>query len=321
MSIDLDIIWKQFDELTVKSKEYNNENNKKCLCEEQELIYTDCSDIVCNNCGLVLENFNISNDAEWRTFKDDNGFNDGGNRVGMPVDTLMPKMSMSTVIGGPNSRMRNLNMWMSMPYDERVILNIKYNLIRITTLNNLPSFLISDTLHKYKNFYTSKNKLNNNNYRGKHKTGLISVCFYYSCRNRNLNISIPYICNYFEIDKPIFSKCCKIYDEIIKSHDNTIINSFELLERFSNILNLSFHVKKLAKNIVISCENLNIFPTNTVQSLISGVLYFINTEMSLNLNKKIIASTCDVSDMTVIKIFKILKINRLTIFNYIKENK
>lgn len=323
MSIDLDLVWKQFD--NIKLEEYNEKEKskppQKCLCENQSIIEYD-NTLLCENCGLIMENTNISDEAEWRSFADDNGFKDDGNRVGMPVDSLTPVSGMSTMISGNNTKLQNLNMWISVPYDEKVIFSLRTKLSNIVTLNNLPVFLISTTLHLYKSLCNIKDHNKNHFfYRGKNKDGIISVCFYYATRHNDISLSSSYISSIFGINKKTFSKCCRMYNELIKNDcDNTVIDQYDLLDRYGNILNLSFHIKKLSKKIIRACISLNMFNNTSPQTLISGVIYFISQEMELNIDKRSLKKVCDISEMTMIKTTKVLIKNKIKIFNFIKHD-
>lgn len=315
---DLNSIWKnveQYENQELLEKENRKQKNIKCLCEETPEIVERNGDLICDNCGLIMQTFNISLEAEWRNFNNENGMDNSGERVGNPVDNLIPQTSMSTIMSGGNTRMKNLNMWLSIPYKEKILLNIRARVTQVVNNNKMSTYLISQTVKLYNKF----SSINENCFRGKNREAFICVCFYYA--SKDLNFSIPYICSCFGVDKNIFSKCCKIYNECMVNCDNTNINSQELLDRFANQLNISFHIKKLAKSILLACERLSIFPTAGIQTLISAVLYFVNTEMQLNMNKDDIANVCNVSQTSMIKFCKAMAKEKIKIFNYVKANK
>lgn len=323
----LEQIWKDLDNF---NNDFNDNNKNKiiyhCDCnltdEDQDVIELDDT-ILCKNCGIIFENRLISNKAEWRTFNDENGINDTGNRCGQAMDPLAPVNSMSGVIFG-NSRIAKINMWISLPYEERVIYQLKNKINSLIATHRLPKCITTQTLTLYKKF-TDKSSNDQeivNLYRGKNKDGILAVCFYYSSKSSNLNLSSSYICDIFNINKKIFSKCCKIYNEFINNKcDNKIDNIIDLSDRYTIKLNLSFHLQKLCKNIIDTSIKLNLLTGISPQGVISGVIYFINKEMLLNLEKNNISSICDISENTMIKIYKIILSNKNKIFNFIKQEK
>lgn len=317
----IDNIWKDLDSQLYQDKPIIN-TFKKCFCEDislQQIIHLQCES-VCENCGFVIEENRISDDAEWRCFNNENGFNDNGNRCGAQIDTLAPIHSMATIIAG-NSRLAKRQLWNSLPYNERVLYQIKNELNVIVSLHNFPSFLTKSTLLLYKKFSNKEDlvKENVNSYRGNNKNAVVAVCFYYATKYHNLTINSELICNIFSIKNQKFSKYCKIYNEYVQYYDNSIYSVSDLCERYANTLNLAFNIQKLCKNIIKSCDLLDIVNYMSPQSIISGVIYFINCEMAIGLSKNVISSTCNVSINTITKTYKKISINKQKIFNKIKD--
>lgn len=317
----LDNIWKDHDSQLSTEKPVK-QSFQKCFCEDladQKIIYLQC-ETVCANCGLVLEDNSISDEAEWRCFNNENGFNDNGNRCGVEIDSLAPIHSFSTVISG-NSKLAKRQLWNSLPYNERVLYQIKNELNTLISLHNFPPVLTRTTLLLYKKFINKEDKIkeNINSYRGNNKNAVLAVCFYYSAKYYNLNINSTIICTLFDIKKQKFSKYCKLYNESVQYCDNSIHNITDLYERYANKLDLAFNVQKLCKNIIKSCEMLNIINDMSPQSVISGVIYFVNCEMMLGMSKNDIISTCDISGNTIMKTYKKLVTNKQQIFNNIKN--
>ena len=66
-----------------------------------ELVFDhSAGDVVCSECGLVLESRSVDETSEWRTFADDSGDHDPV-RVGEPVNPLLSGGGLSTVISMP----------------------------------------------------------------------------------------------------------------------------------------------------------------------------------------------------------------------------
>lgn len=312
--ISLDEIWNTVE--SMKPKECIVQEGCK-WCGNLNILELDCY-TVCNECGSILEDLSISTEAEWRSFNNENGINDSGNRCGNEIDTLAPIHSMATVIAG-NSKLAKRQLWSSLPYNERVLYELKNNLNIIIASNNLPGSLCKNTLILYKKFTNKENLTSNkddmNLFRGNNKNTLVAVCFYYAAKFYNLNLSSAYICNIFNIKPQKFSKYCKIYNEILGNQcDNTVNDIGNLCERYAIKLNLSWNIQKLCKKILQACTELNLMSELAPQSVISGVIYFINIEMNLQLSKNDIFNACDISENTMIKSYKILASKKQEIF-------
>lgn len=325
-NIDYLKIWEDLD-LTLKIDDdhiiYENKIIFTCDCDINNQDIIDNSNIiVCQNCGVVINDQVISKEAEWRSFNNEDGFNDNGNRCGQACDDLAPINSMATIIQG-NSKLAKKHMWLSLPYKERVLYDLKNKINSILTLNNIPLYLSSTSLLLYKKFNNIHSSNDNHLFRKGNKDGVLAVCFYYAAKMNNLNITSTYICKIFKIDKKIFSKCCKIYNEFMNNKcDNKIFDVVDLIDRYTISLNLSFHIQKLCKNIIKVCtQQLTLLLNMSPQGIISGIIYFVSCEMNLNIKKNNIYSICDISENTMLKTYKVVKNNKNIIFNLIKNGK
>ena len=72
-------------------------------CKKNTEVVFDHSagDMLCSECGLVLESHSIDETSEWRTFANESGDNDPV-RVGGPSNPLLTDGGLSTVIAKPN---------------------------------------------------------------------------------------------------------------------------------------------------------------------------------------------------------------------------
>lgn len=321
--------WEDFENsLSYDKKDFKNENNKpivpfNCDCENEQNVITINNVLLCSECGLVFEDRIISDEAEWRSFQTDEGFKDGGNRCGQASNPLAPVHSIGTFMGG-NSNMSKRNFWMSLPYEEKVLFDLKKRLNQLVTLNNLPENLVNSTLLCYKKFKELNLKdemTKTKSFRKKNKDGVIAVCFYYVAKSsNNLKITSDYICKIFDINTKIFSKYCKIYNEFMKNNcDNDVIDNYDLAERYTVELNLSFNIQKLCKKIISVINDINLLPSVCPQAIIGSVIHFINIQMNLGLDKKAISFICNIGQNTIIKVYKIIDENKDGIFDLIKQ--
>jgi len=331
MTSSLDNVWGDFEKSLYEIKTTNTQTKKdeyncECVFLNNEPNITVINNVLlCENCGIVFEDRIISDEAEWRTFNNDEGrgFNDYGNRCGMVSNPLAPNHSMSTVISG-NSNMAKRQFWLSLPYEEKVLFDLKKKLNSIFILNNIPNNYINSTLLAYKKFKDNNIDSCNNkkSFRKKNKDAVIAVCFYYVAKSSSINISSEQVCKIFELDNKTFSKYCKIYNESISNVcDNDIFSAVELADRYIINLELSFNIQKLCKKIISACVDLELFYNTCPQGIIAGVIYFINLEMNLSRTKKEISKVCDIGENTILRIYKVICENKIEIFNKVKKIK
>lgn len=91
----------------------------KVVCPEchratEVVVDHAAGDMVCSECGLVLEAHSIDETSEWRTFSNESSSNDPV-RVGGPSNPLLTDGGMSTIITKPNGAqgdfMSSLGRW------------------------------------------------------------------------------------------------------------------------------------------------------------------------------------------------------------------
>jgi transcription initiation factor TFIIIB Brf1 subunit/transcription initiation factor TFIIB len=301
-------------------KFYKDKDKNFCHCGNQEELITNES-IVCINCGFVLDNTILSDEKEWGSFgNEDNNTGVDGNRCGGPVDDLIPKMSLSTMISG-NGNIQRLNMWLSMSYDEKVMMDLRKRISNIVIVNSLPVGVTKETMILFKKLINSKNsKGKEMSYRGKIRDGLIATCLYHSCKEFNCNLLASSLTKMFEISNKILGKCSRIFIETIgKNNDKDVTTSIDFAPRFCNKLGLSFKIQKLCIKLIRACEYMNFLNNISPQTLVSSIIQFISIEMALNIKIKSIAEECGTSITTITKTTKKISKNKIMLFNIVQQ--
>ena len=177
-----DDIWNIMDDL--KEEEYVKENGERdtnivCSCGCSEFIVEDAMQI-CSKCSSICSKV-IDNTAEWRYYGNDSK-SDDPSRCGLPTNSLLPKSSLGSMIGGNKygsnydiRRIRKFIAWNSMPYNERTLWLVFDILTSNSLSNGIPQKVVDDAKVLYKN--ASEKKIS----RGDNKEGLIASCIYHSC--------------------------------------------------------------------------------------------------------------------------------------------
>lgn len=317
MEIESDI-WGQFDKLMIREniQSSNHKDNHVCINIERNAT------IVCIECGLVSDTQIISYEPETSYYNngDDGSFKSNPDRCGAPIDPLFPNNSLNTCISG-NTKLSVLHVWQSQSSEEKILYNIKKYISNIIIRYNIPDRIINDSLYIYKDFYKT---IDNKIHRGAVRTGFISVCVYYACNNENNRyyLSSTKICEMFNINNIIFSKCMKFFNENVKyiPNNNYVYNVSDFVSNYCNTLKLSFNIQKLCKNIIDAISKLDLLPKSNPNSIISSIIYFINIEMNISINIEKISLVCNTSIFTIQKNYNIILKNKKQIFNIIKNN-
>lgn len=337
--MNTDEIWRQFNQLKIEEKQIKNnededeEDDLQCYCKSsnaENFIETADGDLVCNNCGKILQSRVISHEAEWRNFDNDMssfGISKDNNRCGSSQDAIFPVYSQKTYIRG-NTKLSQMHSWLSFSYEEKKIYQIKLKINSLIIENNYSLSLCSPTINLYKQF-SDLNKTDTNyvNFRGINNDSILAVCFYYATINLGLNISTDMISRIFKVPTKNFNKGYQIYNETINVKNissvlnNDITDISRLFETYLNKLEISFIVQKLCKNIMdVSCD-LGIFTNMSYRSIIASIIHFVVIELNLNIDKKDICILCQISSATIIKGYNILLKKKTLIFSLIKEKK
>jgi len=177
--------------------------------------------------------------------------------------------------------------------------------------HDIPKSIIEDTLYRIKDLFGEKSV-----YRGRIYKGLICSCFYYSCKKAGFNIQLNTILKIFSCDTKTFNKCCRIYAEHCNV-DNTIREKDDITRAFGN-LNMNSKLLVCAKKVLKAGIVLHYITSVSPQGRIGGVIFFLETKLSLGISLETICKLTDISKPTILKVSKILLKNELEIYNYIK---
>ena len=305
-----DDIWSIMNGLKEELKNEGQEETKEgeseiiCACGSRETVVDDCMQL-CAKCSSIIGKV-IDNTAEWRFYGGDSK-SDDPSRCGLPINTLLPKSSLGSMIGGSkyNSNydiriIRRYQMWNAMPYNERTLWNVFDKLTNIAVTNGIPQKIIDDAKVLYKK--ASEKKIS----RGDNKEGLIASCIYHACLMNNLPRSSKEIAKMFDIDPVILNKGNSRFQTLLQI--NVISSSaLDFISRYCSILDMKMTDIENCKKLVKFLEDNEIMSDNSPTSSCASILYYYSTKNNLGYNKKQFAEVCNVSEVTVIKGFKLLE--------------
>ena len=279
------------------------DNNQICSCGSTEVVIDDCMQL-CAKCSSIIGKV-IDNTAEWRFYGGDSK-SDDPSRCGLPINNLLPKSSLSSMIGGNkysgnnNIRIiRKYQMWNAMPYNERTLWNVFEKLTGISLTNGIPQKIIDDAKVLYKR--ASEKKIS----RGDNKEGLIASCIYHACLMNNHPRSSKEIAKMFDINPVTLNKGNSRFQTLLQI--NVVSSSpSDFISRYCSILDMKMEDIDNCKKLVKFLEENEIMSDNSPTSSCAAILFYYSSKKNLGYNKKQFAEVCNVSEVTVIKGYKLL---------------
>lgn len=289
-----------------------------CSCGSKLIIVEDCMQI-CGDCSSIIGKV-IDNTAEWRYYGSDSK-SDDPSRCGLPTNSLLPKSSLGSMIGGNKfgnnfdiRRIRQYQMWNAMPYNERTLWNVFDKLTGVSLSNGIPQKIIDDAKVLYKK--ASEKKIS----RGNNKQGLIASCIYHACLMNNLPRSSKEIAKMFDIDPIVLNKGNSRFQTLLQINVSSS-SPLDFISRYCSTLDMKMEDIENCKLLAKFLDESEIMSDNSPTSSCASILYYYSKKKNLGITKKQFSDVCQVSEVTVEKGYKFLEIyekhinKNLKIFN------
>lgn len=314
-------IWKDFSSLKEEEPPINTseEDDSKCFCDNQKITVNDYF-YVCENCGKVLKDDYINT----QIFFKDNGYIQPDIEVNKT--NIFNSFHLSTTISyGYDKKTINLIKLQSIVNRSNIsnkdtcIYKVKKTIEKAVYELELKNQVVETALCKFKAVDSSGIIK-----RGKNRKALVSVCIYLACKEMNFDIIQEKISKYFKVDNHTFQKMYLHYLENTKEQGKKrlLINkdmSAYLSDILCSINVKDFKIEKLAVKILQVIQESKEYSSYNTCVLIAGLIKFIDYELELCLDLKHLASKCNVSNVSMDKVYKQIVIDKVKIFNCLKE--
>ncbi len=252
-------------------------------------------EILCSNCGLVLQEKELDySNFEKRMFSKQDQIAKA--RTGTPISTLLPDLSLCTVINKSDilnsdlKRAVKINSHLS--WEKHNWLMAATELKRISSALSLPDHIKNATFKLYKK--TFKTHL----LKGRSIYGMISACVYYICKEYDVPRTLHDVMKETAVDFEKVKKCYKILINKLnlKTHG---VNPVLLIPKFIADLHLNPDVEK--KSIHALQTYLKNQPHTGVnpKGLCAGAIYLICKIKNLRINQRTIAKVVGVTEITL----------------------
>ncbi|CAJ0760005.1 10540_t:CDS:2 [Entrophospora sp. SA101] len=273
-SINNDKVFRPDLNIKLACSQCNNQRPK--IIEE----YTS-GDLVCGDCGLVLEDRIIDTSSEWRNFANNDEGNNDPSRVGALVfdgeqldATIISKTnsytSSSKFASDDQSFSRKTNL-------SKIQANMNKDSLRqpFKEIDSMCSLLdlkkdVSDTSKQlYKRIVDEKLFRSR-----KDKNYVFATCIYIACRIKKVGRTMLEISSATQVLKTEIVKCFSVLTKTFELNLG-VMTSEDLITRFCNRLQLSPEITKISLDVSKQAESLGHFTGRTQTTIAAGCIYFV----------------------------------------------
>jgi transcription initiation factor TFIIB len=320
-----DDVWKMYQQATdLRQNTFEQTTTEhdrvceRCGCDVTEDTINGI--LVCTSCGVIKEDYLIDTHSEC-TFTSNQGENDtkkDASRCGIPINPLLEKSSMSTMIFSSRKYhfMCRLHNQMSMDYVERSRYHVFENIAKMGgDIGNLSPVIINQAKCYYKSI--SERKLS----RGLIRKGLIACCLMYACKALNVPRSIKEISQITNVPVTTLNKTSKLFMKLMGEELQTAqgldtrfeyTDSTHLINRYCNLLHLSD--KKIENRLIREVRLIDthmkeqgILDCKTPTAIISGIILYAAGRLNIVVSKTEVSNIFQVSVVTINKIVKMIE--------------
>ena len=253
-----------------------------CISHPNAYLVSDwaAGDVICTDCGLVVQDRVIDVSSEWRTFSDDNHLSVDKSRVGS-----IENKNIETAI-------------------EKKANSIFLDYISRLNLDQSVKNLAQGVFHKI-----IKADLN----KGYKNEKIVAVCIYIACRQSNSPRTFKEIAAASESSEISIQKCYIALVKGLKKIDSSFhvpLASFnEHIIKFCTKLKLNIKVEQLSKKILDECNGVARLRSKKPQSLVAASIYIATDLIGLNKAINEISQVTCVAASTIKSTCKIIKNN------------
>jgi transcription initiation factor TFIIB len=311
-------------------QEFKTDLNRIVICKDCKTFppnlveeFSD-GDLVCGDCGLVLDNHLIDTRSEWRTFANDDQGNDDPSRVGDSVNPLLNGSQLETSIAFSESRMgRDLNRTQNKTQQDKgtkSLLAAYKQIGSYVDAFNLGKNVADSAKHIYK-MVDDERFL-----KGKSPDAVIAGSIFIACRQAGVPRTFREIYNLTNVSKKEIGRVFKALENFLKEHEkkNATQKNFltgvtnyqtnsstipqDLVARFTSQLGFraSQKIENVSKHLAERTSNVPELAGRSPLSIAAACIYMAAHLIGEGRNSKEIANVSGVSDGTIKTAYRFL---------------
>lgn len=303
------LLWQQFDQLKMETETVFVNDTYICPCGGVKLFsHGDLP--VCTTCGRVDDYF-LSEDAEWASGIDNDGEVTDGSRVGAPVDLdlfsdkwgsgcMISTIHQSTAV----KKMARISFHSSMNHKDRALFHAYAEFDRVKVKLGISDAIIRIAKVKYREI-TEKQLT-----RGAVRTGVKANCVLNACKEMNVPRTTKEIADAFNISTHDMGRTSAVVATDVNECKVTMPR--DVVNRILNKLDLGDDLKSVRRKIYHLCDAAAECPKlmgKTPNGVASAIIFTVFSQegISSRITKQMICEVSDVSVPTLNKIEAILK--------------
>jgi len=293
--------------MAIKTK--NNELLNLCPeCGGSIIPLISTGDVVCNQCGLVIDEKNVDFSHNGRRAYT-NQEKISREQTGAPISILLPDMGLSTVIDKSkiiNPDLKRAAKWNTrITWQKRNLLIASTELKRISTILNLPNYVKEDAMRLYIEAF--KKKL----LRGRSINAMVAACLYLACRRKKLPRTLQEILNEAAVNsKDVRRSYTILIRELKLNPPSTNLVSF--IPKYMTDLGLNSEVEQLTTKILNAYRSKFSISGKDPKGLCAGAIYLACKLKNKEVTQQQIVQAIGVTEVTLRSRYKELK-NKLKI--------
>lgn len=294
-------------------------------CGENNLIIDDSrGEIVCNSCGLVINQRIIDSGPEWRAFSSEEANRKA--RVGAPTTLTLHDKGLSTMIGWRNKDAFGKNITPKMKADvyrlrkwhvrtrtnKSIDRNLAYamnELDRFSSQLNMSKELKESAAHIYRKMVL-KNLI-----RGRSIEAMLIASIYAACRINCVPKTIDDFIEFASVDKKKIARCYRLILSELKISIK-VSSPINFIPRFCAELNLSGSTQNRAAEILKLAKKFRITAGKAPTGLAGAALYVAAIQEGERRTQREISLAAGVTEATIRNRYKEL-VNHLKMQNQI----
>ena len=277
-------------------------------CGGSIIPLVNTGDVVCNQCGLVIQEKNVDFSHNGRRAYTNQEKN-SREQTGAPISILLPDMGLSTVIDRNkinNPDLKRAAKWNTrITWQKRNLLIASTELKRISTILNLPNYIKEDAMRLYIEAF--KKKL----LRGRSINAMVAACLYLACRRKQLPRTLQEIINEASANAKDVRRS---YSTLIREFNlkSPSTDPVSLIPRYINDLGLDSETEQLTTKILNSYKLKFSISGKDPKGLCAGAIYLASKIKNKDLTQQQIVESIGVTEVTLRSRYKELK-NKLKI--------
>jgi len=287
----------------------SEKNLNLCLeCGNKSLISDDSrGEIICNKCGLVINQRIIDAGPEWRAFSSEEA--NRKVRVGAPTTLTLHDKGLSTMIGWKNkdafgkvispkmkAEVYRLRKWhVRTRTNKSIDRNLAYamnELDRFSSQLNLSKDLKESSAHIYRKM------ANKNLIRGRSIEAMLIASIYAACRLNNIPKTLDDFIEFASVDKKKIARCYRLILNELKMHIK-VSSPINFIPRFCAELNLSGSTQNRAAEILKLAKKYHITAGKAPTGLAGAALYVAAIQEGERRTQKEISIAAGVTEATI----------------------